>query len=392
MKIAVLLGNYSKVSGGASTYINLISKELSLELGSGNIQYLFFSGLRLINLGKSYEQHIDKKINKFSMAKFNSYVKVFLLNTLYRNNTFVFFYRKLQAAALNIILKLNNVDFVWSLFPISYPLKIPFATTVWDLQHRSQPFWPEFRQSNGWQIRDSAYSNVLPKASLIISGTHFGRKEISHYYNIAMERILVAPFPIGQFQELDTRIRDKNLFFYPAQFWPHKNHYNLILGFKIALESTSKELKLVLPGSDKGSLKEIKKFVSKLGLENNVCFPGFINDSDLKELYLNACGMVYPSYFGPDNLPPLEAISYGCQVATAILPGLDVESNVFDSYFDPDSPIDICNSIIRLRQNLNLERMPSRTSMILERSPKKFCELIEVEMLKINSKLKGREI
>jgi len=394
MKIAILLGKYSKASGGANTYIELMSRELIFKPSSDNIQYQFFSGLRPVILSKSNELDINKKNSKLAIAQILSYLRKFLLNTIYRSNFFVNFYRKLHSTILNLILKLNKVDFVWSLYPISYPLKIPFATTVWDLQHRSQPFWPEFRLSNKWQIRDSAYSKVLPKASLIVSGTDFGSREISHYYGIAMERILVAPFPIVQFQDLGSRSRDKNLFFYPAQFWPHKNHFNLILGFKIALKSTGDDLKLVLPGSDQGNLNKIKNFVSKHGLENNVFFPGFINDAEIRELYSTAGGMIYPSYFGPDNLPPLEGISYGCQVAVAILPGIDQESNLFDFYFDPDSPIEICNSIVKLRQNIinfdSTQRL-LRNQVFFERSPRKVCELIEDEIFKINSKLNGWE-
>jgi glycosyltransferase involved in cell wall biosynthesis len=34
---------------------------------------------------------------------------------------------------------------------------------------------------------------------------------------------------------------------------------------------------------------------------------GFVSHEELSALYKNAVALVFPSFFGPDNLPPLEA-------------------------------------------------------------------------------------
>jgi glycosyltransferase involved in cell wall biosynthesis len=41
---------------------------------------------------------------------------------------------------------------------------------------------------------------------------------------------------------------------------------------------------------------------------------GIVTREDLLDLYVGARALVYVSYFGPENLPPLEAFGLGCPV------------------------------------------------------------------------------
>src|SRR5262249_52770611 len=61
---------------------------------------------------------------------------------------------------------------------------------------------------------------------------------------------------------------------------------------------------------------------AKLELTDSVSCLGFVTRRDLACLYKRAFAMVYPSFFGPDNLPPLEAMSYGCPVIAAAAEGV----------------------------------------------------------------------
>ncbi|MBK8586427.1 MAG: glycosyltransferase [Bacteroidetes bacterium] len=86
------------------------------------------------------------------------------------------------------------------------------------------------------------------------------------------------------------------MFFYPAQFWAHKNHYNLLLAFK-KLQNDFPDLKLVLTGSDKGNKEYIKEVVSKLDLKNHVLFPGFVDNETMVGFYSHASAMIMPSFW-----------------------------------------------------------------------------------------------
>jgi glycosyltransferase involved in cell wall biosynthesis len=110
-------------------------------------------------------------------------------------------------------------------------------------------------------------------------------------------------------------------FFYPAQFWPHKNHFALLKALKILDEKYHIDVALVLTGSDKGNAGYVASLIKELGLRNKVHILGFIPQVDLACLYQFALALVFPSYFGPDNLPPLEAFALGCPVIASDVPG-----------------------------------------------------------------------
>ena len=54
---------------------------------------------------------------------------------------------------------------------------------------------------------------------------------------------------------------------------------------------------------------------------DRVRFLGFVETSELVRLYRGAHALVYLSFFGPENLPPLEAFALGCPVVQADVAG-----------------------------------------------------------------------
>ncbi len=235
------------------------------------------------------------------------------------------------------LLSKHQFDLTWLLSPYALnqppPLSIPFVFTVWDLQHRLQPYFPEVSLNKEWDTREVFYTHRLQQATYLITGTHQGKQELEHFYRIAPERIRVIPFPTPDFalENQDTKagkadfLKQKGLpksyFFYPAQFWPHKNHFSLLMAAKLLRDSYRINVSLVFTGSDKGNLEYIKQLVQRFGLEDNVHFLGFVSQSDLIQLYQFAEALVFPTYFGPDNLPPLEAFALGCPVIASDVPG-----------------------------------------------------------------------
>src|SRR5262249_35570767 len=61
----------------------------------------------------------------------------------------------------------------------------------------------------------------------------------------------------------------------------------------------------------------IGQTVKHLGLEQAVCFPGFIDDEDLPALYSGARLFVFPSLYEGFGLPVLEAMGCGVPVITS---------------------------------------------------------------------------
>jgi len=81
---------------------------------------------------------------------------------------------------------------------------------------------------------------------------------------------------------------------------------------------------VVFVGSYKGRNQPyVKERVEKLGLDGQVRFLGFVPQEDLICFYQNAFALTFTSYFGPDNLPPLEAFALGCPVIASSVSGAE---------------------------------------------------------------------
>ena len=74
-------------------------------------------------------------------------------------------------------------------------------------------------------------------------------------------------------------------------------------------------------------------------------FLGFISDMEIINLYNGALGLVMPSYFGPTNIPPIEAIMLNCPVVVSDVYASRIQLENAALYFNPNDYIDISNKI-----------------------------------------------
>src|SRR5262249_47863331 len=147
-------------------------------------------------------------------------------------------------------------------------LSAPFITSVWDLEHRTRPYFPEVSVSGwDWESRDRTYRSVLPRASRVLTGTHAGRNEIVQYYGVDPDNMIVVHFPVPSFASDDQGISICDIhrkygirgdfLLYPAQFWPHKNHINLLITLDLLKQKRGMEIEMVFTGSDKGNVGHV---------------------------------------------------------------------------------------------------------------------------------------
>lgn len=223
----------------------------------------------------------------------------------------------------------------------------PFISNNWDIGHRSTHAFPEVIVNRTFEDRDIFYKQILPKSLLTICESETGRKELIDYTGLGAHKIRVMPIFAGGVTSLSVSdekmmsilekigVRRLCYFYYPAQFWAHKNHIGLIKAFK-EFKKTHENFKLVFSGSDRGNKDYIIEKTQKLGLAKDVIFLGFIPEEDVYSLYKNATCLVMASHFGPTNMPPIEAMELGCPVACSDLGGhreiLGDNAVYFDSY------------------------------------------------------------
>jgi glycosyltransferase involved in cell wall biosynthesis len=262
-----------------------------------------------------------------------------------------------KVRSLDQQLQAARVEFVWQLSAPGQVLEVPYMVVVWDLQHRLQPWFPEVSAGGNWQHRDSLYSAVLGRAAAVIVGTQVGKMEVERFFRIDPSRILIMPHPTPRFPEAPVEakrsVREKygitgDYLFYPAQFWAHKNHVNLLLALKLLQSRFDRPLSVAFVGADHGNLQHVKATVDKLGLADHVHFLGFVPREDLIDLYKEAFALSYVTFFGPENLPPLEAFALGCPVIASDVSGAREQLGDAVLFAEPTSPEQMAEAVLRL--------------------------------------------
>jgi glycosyltransferase involved in cell wall biosynthesis len=254
----------------------------------------------------------------------------------------------------------HNIQFLVRLVPWNaMSLNQPFASVHWDIQHRNNPWFPEV-SGDGWDGRERNYASMLRRAALIYTGTQQGKSEIERYFQVPSERIRVLMLPVPRYAfdhaavPVDPEFKarrglPKEYLFYPAQFWPHKNHVVILEACKLVRDQTGWDLGVVFTGSDKGNSAYLKACARRLGVESVTRFLGFVEQADLVQLYKNAFALTFSTFCGPDNLPPLEAFALGCPVVASRVPGAEEQLGDAALLFDPEDEGSLAARVLELR-------------------------------------------
>jgi glycosyltransferase involved in cell wall biosynthesis len=219
----------------------------------------------------------------------------------------------------------EGIDLVWFGTPRAEDCRgRPFVFTIWDLAYLEQPWFPEVSANGEWELRHVFHSRYVPRATRIVVPNAAGREQLLRHFRVGPERVLVLPHPTPEFARRaaasPTRVSAPAIpapyLLYPAQYWSHKNHATLLRALAKLPEYT-----LACVGSDKGYLDHVRGLARDLGVLERVRFLGFVETDHLAALYQGAHALVYLSFFGPENLPPLEAFALSCPVVQADVPG-----------------------------------------------------------------------
>lgn len=250
------------------------------------------------------------------------------------------------------IVREEKIDVLFATAQMYIPnMNIKMVTPVHDLMHRYEPLFPEVRETYQW--REAVFGLQAKCADYILTDSGLGKKQFIESYLKKRKRkphIVVLPFTvpehIAETKEEYIKVPDRYVF-YPAQFWKHKNHINLIKAIQI-LKNDIDDIYLILVGSEKNYCKEVRKYIAENDLDNNIQIMGFVSNENITYLYRHAVGMIMPSYFGPTNIPPLEAMALGCPVAVSDKYAMPEQVGDAGLLFNPDSPEEIANCIKRL--------------------------------------------
>lgn len=341
-KIAIILAT-DPTFGGGHQYAMLIAECLAK---NANKDYELF-GICYNSFWKRWcrknnIKRIDNVFPKLRKEKRIIYTFPFLCRVFNRYMT-----------SMGKALRKENISVLFSaqqLFYIpDYGLKT--IVPVHDLMHRYEPSFPEV--SKEYESREVILKTYVRYAYLILTDSTLGKKQFEETYLTKGKRrpyVISLPFTIPEHiyeaREEALEVPDKYIF-YPAQFWKHKNHINLVKAIQL-LRERIEDIHLILVGSEQNSKQEIKDYIQCNGLESNITILGFVSNENITYLYKHAVGMIMPSYFGPTNIPPLEAMALGCPVAVSNKYAMPEQVGQGGLLFNPDSPKEIADCIEQL--------------------------------------------
>lgn len=263
----------------------------------------------------------------------------------------------------------NRIDLM--IYPtsssLSFETRIPYILTIHDLQHRLQPEFPEVSANGEWEAREYIFRNGIRNATMLLSESETGKEDILNFYGeygVTPDRVKVMPLlpSIMLPREINEaerkRVRQKyslpdRYFFYPAQFWPHKNHLRIVQAIGLLKERYDLRVHILFSGYHSGEIreatfKEVTETASNLQVQNQISYFGYVPDEDIAALYAEARALIMPTFFGATNIPPLEAWALDCPVLTSDIRGIRQQAGDASVLVDPKSVEAIAGGMQRL--------------------------------------------
>lgn len=244
--------------------------------------------------------------------------------------------------------------------------QLPFIITIFDGCHRDAPEFPEVRIFGEFERREILFRLASTKAVAVIVNAPDLIDDLCRRYAMERDRAICIPFSPSTYVSrsapdaaADAAVLAKyrlepGYLFYPAQFWSHKNHITLLAALALLRERGITE-RLVLCGSNRSGRDKIDLAIRTYGLSDQISIIGFVESAELGALYRGASALVMPTYFGPTNLPPLEAWAVGTPV---IYPeAFKAQAGDAAILFDYDDPHSLADAIISLRAEGTRERL-----------------------------------
>lgn len=234
----------------------------------------------------------------------------------------------------------------------------PYIVTIHDFQHKYYPGFFSFKERI---FRDLVYKKAGQKAARIVCESNFVKKDIIKFLNIPEEKIAVLTSPplytdndfaIENDEKLLAIQRKYSLpahyLFYPAQFWFHKNHINLIRALGNIKFNRGIRIPLVLTGTKKNNFQITMEAVEKTRLFGQVKYLGYVPDEDMPYIYKLSRALVVPTLFESVSMPIWEAFSLGVPVICSNVCSLPEQVGDAGLIFDPNSVDDIADKIYNI--------------------------------------------
>ena len=191
------------------------------------------------------------------------------------------------------------------------------------------------------------FNRLVHIVRIILTDSRFSQFELSHFLGVPIERFLIIGLGGNHFRDIAPDITilgrhglgKKNYLLTVASQSPHKNFGRILQAAR-----TLTNVEFAAAG---GSFRKVFQQSSLDSIPSNVHILGYVNDYELKALYENALGFIFPSLYEGFGLPVLEAMNSGCPVLSSSAASLPEVGGEAALYFDP-CDVDSMTTAIRI--------------------------------------------
>jgi glycosyltransferase involved in cell wall biosynthesis len=198
-------------------------------------------------------------------------------------------------------------------------------------------------------------------ADRVITISEFSRQSIIKHHHLPMNKVKVAYLSADERFYCSDKIAQQpdhalpsDYIFYPANFWKHKNHDQLLQALRILHNEKGLDIHVVLTGYEQPNGYPLKSKIESYGLNPWIHVLGYVSVEELAYLYRHARMLVFPSLFEGFGIPLVEAMAVGCAIVASNTTSVPEITGDVAELFDPTSPYDIANAIAKVWQYENL--------------------------------------
>jgi glycosyltransferase involved in cell wall biosynthesis len=252
--------------------------------------------------------------------------------------------------------------------PVRAEPDLPVVSVVYDLQHLA---YPQFFTPQECANRHALLRVLEERADRLVCISEYARGRFLANLRVPPDRVITIPIAVhGRLPRRtpdETRAAlarlaiDRPYVFYPANFWPHKNHRLLLTAYG-ALRARRASLvpDLVLTGALAEPAADLAEAARAMGLAEHVRLLGYLPDADLAAVFEGATLVVFPSLYEGFGMPVLEAMHFGKPVACSDVTSLPEVAGDAALFFDPRRPEAVAAALERLLDDADLRASLAR--------------------------------
>src|SRR3990167_9257247 len=248
---------------------------------------------------------------------------------------------------------------------VSPDLNARIVVTVHDLIYKT---YPQGHTQETLALSDAQFQSFIPRAARIICSSRSTQNDVNRYFPEAKNKTcyicqgvdtnIFYPLPQWEVASYWEKAREKGVagpfILFVGTIEPRKNLKGLLEAFARLKQKKVFDGNLVVIGMAGWKGEGVTGLIEHLGIKDDVIFPGFVSNDELRVFYNLAEVFVFPSFYEGFGYPILEAFSCGAAVVTSNVSSCPELAADAALTVDPADPEAIARAVGKVIQDTGL--------------------------------------